>query len=227
MLCLGANYPDKSGHYFQVCTTCDPKYFHWLDIEPSRRALRDAQPLLDILAEIESYSVPRSQSHPNMQPSSSPPATPQHTSTQHQRPRSRATCNANKRHREEDSDSSNDNNSGSHRPRKFGRYAREDTPPPPLSLNAEEIETGEAFNLTCSIKVDIHIDGCILHEVMYPRKDGWFRLCDFKVMLGKEGFEQMRAIQDYNFCRSKWEYCLWDTPYPVEKDELFLFRYAP
>ncbi|KAF9541337.1 hypothetical protein CPC08DRAFT_770632 [Agrocybe pediades] len=210
-------------------------YFHWLDREPDPTALRRAQHLLDILDEIETYTPPAS-SRSNTQTNSSPPATPQQN-TSHPAQSSRISpavhTNNLKRCREDESDSDGNSSSSGQgnastkiRPKKYGRYAREDTPPPHTPLTAEELETGEAFDLTRSIKVDIHLDGRVLHEVMYPRKDGWFRLNDFKAMLGEEGFEQMHPIQGYNFYRSKWEYCLWDTPYPVEKGELFLFRYA-
>ncbi|KAF9559485.1 hypothetical protein CPC08DRAFT_763246 [Agrocybe pediades] len=232
-LCLGANSRENCGKYFQVCMTCNARYFHWLDREPDPAVLRRAQHLLDILQEIETYTPP-APSRSNTQTSSSLPATPQQsTSRQVESPRVSPTVHTKKRCREAESNS-DDNSSSSgqyssptvHRPRKYGWYAREDTPPPYTPLTAEELETGEAFDLTRSIKVDIHLDGRVFYEVMYPRKDGWFRLSDYKAMLGEQGFEQMRPIQGYNFYRSKWEYCLWETPYPVEKGELFLFRYA-
>ncbi|KAF4609691.1 hypothetical protein D9613_012049 [Agrocybe pediades] len=78
-LFIGHNYRERAGQYFQLCTTCEPKHFQWLHHRPTARALRDALPLLDILAEVEAYTPPVRQSGAATPQSSSPAATPQRT----------------------------------------------------------------------------------------------------------------------------------------------------
>ena len=61
---------------------------------------------------------------------------------------------------------------------------------------------------------------------LYPRHNSCVRLTDHKCLLGRKGFEQMSSIEVYDFGKSQWVPCRWDTSHFVSgRGDILVFRY--
>jgi hypothetical protein len=73
----------------------------------------------------------------------------------------------------------------------------------------------------------ICLQGKVIEEILFPRQDSYLRLGDFKSLLAAKGFDDIWAIEYYNFGTSEWTQCTLDTPHFVAGNDYSLqIRYA-
>ncbi|KAH9486110.1 hypothetical protein JR316_0000174 [Psilocybe cubensis] len=93
-------------------------------------------------------------------------------------------------------------------------------PPARSPSTPEAVDEAEIFDLT-------RPDHSQFEETLYPRHDGRLCLNDYKLLLGRQGFEQGLYIEYFCFNTDEWTPCLWATRHLISgHDQILRFRYA-